>query len=139
MEQQIAEAAFNYNYFIAGGAIITASLVYIGAAIKLKGWIIKGLIDKDWLEDYLYNLEKGKLMLLEREYEVKREKLKKHYDKELEKMTVFIGEKIKAERDYSELILRNHKEQTAKEAQTDTDWLKGLQNKVEALQIKVGI
>ena len=137
MEQYIAETAFNFNYFVAGGSFITVSIIYIGAAIKLRGWITKGLIDKDYLEDYLFNLETGKLVLLSKTREEKRDKLKKHYDSELEKLRTFITDKVKLEREYSELILNNHKEQTSREAQTDTDWLKGLQNKIETLQQEV--
>lgn len=118
-------------FFATAGGIFAT---YIALGKWIKAWIIKDCITSEQLLDP----EKGIVAQLERKAEEKRIKLKAHYDRELESVKKLIDDKIKIANEYSDLKLQNHKEQTTSQDEADKKWLRGLQEKIERLQIRVG-
>jgi len=82
MEPEQLTQGFDYAMLATGAGIITLLGVYIGAGVKLKGWIIKGLTTLQAVKDYLNDPKEGILTLLKIEHEKELHELKEEMEKD---------------------------------------------------------
>jgi hypothetical protein len=107
-------------FFITAGSVFAT---YAAFGKWLKAWIIKGLIDKEWLESYLNDPEKGIITLMKKEHDDELEKLKKHYRDKFKGVAEHIDKEIKE-------VKEEHVEK-------NTKWLRELQPQVQELGNKL--
>ena len=119
--QETAQVTFDIMELIpffatAGGVFGT----YIAFGKWIKAWIIKGLIDKDWLEVYLNHPETGLITLLKKEHKEELEKLKDHY-----------REKFKDQKEYTDQECQEIKDE---HVEKNTKWIRDLSGKMDTAQ-----
>lgn len=137
--QETAQATFDFIAFFneiipflatAGGVFGT----YIAFGKWIKAWINKDCVTND----QLFDPEKGVIVQLEKKAQAARDKLKEEYDEELVEIKGLIDQKVEAVKQHAAEQLANHKERSDEKDDADKKWLRGLQERVEKLQIKVG-
>jgi len=100
--------------------------ILIAFAGRIKTWINKDSVTKEWLESHLHDKDFGVLTLFQADL-----------DKDLTNLHTYIDKEIAAARQKASDDLLNHKERSNEKDTADKIWLNALQEKVETLQQKV--